>query len=164
LSFVNPGNRANIGVFLTAGEFLPGTTTGNLFPGLNPNGVFGGGQIGYDQQFGAWVLGVVADIQASDFKASGLITTPATTTGANLDESLAAKIDWFGTVRGKVGFAANDWLFYGTGRSRLRRNEEHHWFRLYARWRRLRWHCFGRQRIGDQGGLGGGCWRREGVW
>lgn len=115
MSFVNPGNRANIGVFLTAGEFPPGTTTGNLFPGLNPNGVFGGGQIGYDQQFGAWVLGVVADIQASDFKASSLITTPATTTGANLDESLAAKIDWFGTVRGKVGFAANDWLFYGTG-------------------------------------------------
>ena len=115
LSFVNPGNIGNVGVFLTAGEFLPRTSSGNLFPNLNPNGVFGGGQIGYDQQFGAWVLGAVADIQASDFKASGLVTTPAVATGANLDESLTAKIDWFGTVRGKVGFAANDWLFYGTG-------------------------------------------------
>jgi outer membrane immunogenic protein len=115
LSFFNPGNRANIGVFLTSGEFPPTTSTGNLFPKLNPDGAFGGGQIGYDKQFGAWVLGVVADIQASDFKASSLVTTPAVATGANLDESLSAKIDWFGTVRGKVGFAADDWLFYGTG-------------------------------------------------
>ena len=115
LSFVNPGNIGNVGVFLRAGEFPPNTTSGNLFPNLNPNGAFGGGQIGYDGQFGAWVLGVVADIQAADFTASGLITTPAATTGANLDESLTARIDWFGTVRGKVGFAANDWLFYGTG-------------------------------------------------
>jgi outer membrane immunogenic protein len=111
LSFVNPGNIGNVGVFLRAGEFPPNTTSGNLFPSLNPSGAFGGGQIGYDAQFGAWVLGVVADIQAADFTASGLITTPAAATGANLDESLTARIDWFGTVRGKVGFAANDWLF-----------------------------------------------------
>ncbi|MGY3238676.1 outer membrane immunogenic protein [Bradyrhizobium sp. USDA 4448] len=114
LSFVNPGNAGNIGAFLTAGV-PPGTSSGNLFPNLRPDGVFGGGQIGYDKQFGTWVAGVVADIQAADFKASQLVTTPAATTGANADESLSARIDWFGTVRGKLGFAANDWLFYGTG-------------------------------------------------
>ncbi|MGY3499983.1 outer membrane protein [Bradyrhizobium sp. USDA 4471] len=114
LSFVNPGNAGNIGAFLTAGV-PPGTSSGNLFPNLRPDGVFGGGQIGYDKQFGTWVVGVVADIQAADFKASRLVTTPAATTGANADESLSARINWFGTVRGKLGFAANDWLFYGTG-------------------------------------------------
>jgi outer membrane immunogenic protein len=113
LTVVNPGGAGNIGPFLTTG--LPGFASGNLFPNLKPSGVFGGGQIGYDKQFGAWVLGVVADIQASDFKDSALIVTPSATTGANLNESLSAKIDWFGTVRGKAGFAANDWLFYGTG-------------------------------------------------
>jgi outer membrane immunogenic protein len=113
LSFVNPGGAGNIGTFLSTG--LLGIASGNQFPNLNPSGVFGGGQIGYDQQFGSWVLGVVADIQASDFKASGLVVTPLATTGANANESLSAKIDWFGTVRGKAGFAVNDWLFYGTG-------------------------------------------------
>lgn len=113
LTVVAPGGGLGIGPFLTTG--FPGFASGNLFPNLNPSGGFGGGQIGYDQQFGTWVVGAVADIQASDFKASGLVTTPAATTLANLDESLSAKVDWFGTVRGKAGFAANDWLFYGTG-------------------------------------------------
>jgi outer membrane immunogenic protein len=115
LSFVNPGNFGNIGGFLTAGAFPPGTSSGNLFPNLDPSGVFGGGQIGYDKQYGTWVLGVVADIQAANFTKSALIVTPVATTGANANESLSAKTDWFGTVRGKAGLAANDWLFYGTG-------------------------------------------------
>ncbi|MBR0687154.1 porin family protein [Bradyrhizobium manausense] len=113
LSFVNPGNAGNIGSFLSTG--LPGLASGNLFPNLNPNGVFGGLQLGYDKQFGTWVLGGVADIQAADFHASRLVTTPFATTGANVDESLSAKINWFGTLRGKLGYAVNDWLFYGTG-------------------------------------------------
>jgi len=113
LSLVNPGNVGNITSYLTTG--LPGFTSGNQFPNLNPNGVFGGLQFGYDKQFGKWVVGAVTDIQAADFRASRLVTTSAVTTGANADESLSAKISWFGTLRGKVGYAANDWLFYGTG-------------------------------------------------
>lgn len=98
--------------FLTTG--LPGFVSGNLYPNLNPNGVFGGLQFGCDRQFGRWVFGAVADIQAADFHASRLVATPAVT-GANVDESLSAKIDWFGTLRGKAGYAVNDWLLYGTG-------------------------------------------------
>jgi outer membrane immunogenic protein len=113
LSVINPGGAGNIGPYLTTG--LPGFASGNRFPSLNPSGVFGGGQIGYDKQFGTWVLGIVADIQAADFNASGTTLTSFATTGANVTESLSVKTDWFGTVRGKVGFAANDWLFYGTG-------------------------------------------------
>jgi outer membrane immunogenic protein len=113
LSVINPGGVGNIAAFLGAG--LPGFTSGNLYPGLKPSGGFGGGQIGYDKQYGTWVVGAVADIQASSFTNSAVIFTPFATTGSNLTESLSAKIDWFGTVRGKAGFAANDWLFYGTG-------------------------------------------------
>jgi outer membrane immunogenic protein len=112
ISVVDPGNATNIANFLSPAGL--GGGTGNLYPNLNPNGVFGGGQIGYDKQSGNWVLGVVADIQAADFKASGVGLTPATTL-VNATEPLSAKIDWFGTVRGKAGIAANDWLFYGTG-------------------------------------------------
>lgn len=113
LSVINPGNLGGFGSFLTTG--LPGLSSGNLFPNLNPSGVFGGIQAGYDRQYGNWVLGVVADIQASDFSASRLVVTPAVTTGANTDESLSAKISWFGTVRGKAGVAMGDWMAYGTG-------------------------------------------------
>jgi outer membrane immunogenic protein len=114
LSFVNPAGFGGIAAFLTTGV-PPGTSSGNLFPNLQPNGVFGGGQIGYDKQFGTWVIGLVADIQAANFTANQLVVTPAATTGANVNESLSVKNDWFGTVRGKIGWAANDWLFYGTG-------------------------------------------------
>jgi outer membrane immunogenic protein len=113
LSLVNPGNAGNITTFLVTG--LPGLSNGNQFPNVKPNGVFGGLQLGYDKQFGPWVLGVVTDIQAADFHDRRLVTTSFAATGANTDESLSAKISWFGTLRGKAGYAVNDWLFYGTG-------------------------------------------------
>jgi outer membrane immunogenic protein len=113
LNLVNPGNIANITTFLTTG--FPGFVSGNQYPNLNPNGAFGGLQFGYDKQFGRWVLGAVTDIQGADFKASRLVSTSLAATFANADESLSARINWFGTLRGKAGFAMNDWLLYGTG-------------------------------------------------
>ena len=111
LSLVNPGNAGNLTTFLTTG--FPGFSSGNQFPNLNPDGVFGGLQTGYDRQFGTWVLGVVADIQGADFTARRSVLT--TLAAADATESLSAKITWFGTVRGKAGFAMGDWLAYGTG-------------------------------------------------
>src|SRR6266576_1159398 len=67
-----------------------------------PSGVAGGGQIGYNWHVHPnWVLGIEADIQAS---------------GAN-DTFAAYKFSnpWFGTVRGRAGYAMNNVLFYGTG-------------------------------------------------
>lgn len=114
ISTVDPGGASGVGAFLSPAGF-PGFVSGNIYPGLNPSGVFGGLQIGYDKQFGNWVLGVVADIQGADFKSSAVAFTSAAATCCNVTESISAKIDWFGTLRGKAGFAANDWLFYGTG-------------------------------------------------
>ena len=66
-----------------------------------PSGVMGGGQIGYNWQGGPWVLGIEADIQgsgANDTFAGYKFSTP-----------------WFGTVRGRGGYAMNNVLVYLTG-------------------------------------------------
>jgi outer membrane immunogenic protein len=84
-----------------------------LFP-LDPTGVVGGGQVGCDWQMGAFVLGIEADFQGSDVKDAVAITTnvPPFVPGTF---SASQKLDWFGTVRGRLGFSAGQWLFYGTG-------------------------------------------------
>jgi outer membrane immunogenic protein len=66
-----------------------------------PSGFVGGAQAGYNWQMGSWVLGLEADIQA---------------TGA--DDTFAPwkfSNPWFGTVRGRVGYAFSNIMFYGTG-------------------------------------------------
>jgi outer membrane immunogenic protein len=69
---------------------------------LEINGVLGGVQLGYNQQMNNIVFGVETDIQGS---------------GMNDEVSGLAKdnLDWFGTLRGRVGFAADRALFYTTG-------------------------------------------------
>jgi outer membrane immunogenic protein len=83
------------------------------FGGIRPEGGFGGGQIGYNWQ-GVWhphmVLGVEADIQGADIndaKAGPLVF------GAHLNAE--SKVDWFGTVRGRLGYAFDRTLVYFTG-------------------------------------------------
>jgi outer membrane immunogenic protein len=80
----------------------------------NPKGVIGGAQIGYNWQVGSLVTGLEADIQGSGIKGSTSRTVsigggPATLTASE-------KLNWFGTVRGRLGFSATpDLLLYGTG-------------------------------------------------
>jgi outer membrane immunogenic protein len=66
-----------------------------------PTGFAGGAQAGYNWQNGSpWVFGIEADIQgsgASDTFAPWKFSNP-----------------WFGTVRGRAGYAVNNVLFYGT--------------------------------------------------
>src|SRR6266567_4771784 len=63
-----------------------------------PSGLMGGGQVGYNWQFGQVVVGAEADLQGS---------------GAN-DTFAAYKFSnpWFGTVRGRAGYAMNNVLVY----------------------------------------------------
>lgn len=105
LSLVD-GSGSGITAYFNAGGF-PVTA-------VNPKGAFGGGQIGYNWQSNALVLGVVADIQAASMDASNTVVAapPLFITGTT---TLNRKIDWFGTVRGKLGWAMQNWLVYGTG-------------------------------------------------
>lgn len=68
-------------------------------------GGFVGGTAGYNWQAGNVVFGLEADGSWADVSAS------ATT----LDVTLSSKIDALGTVRGRIGYAVNNVLFYGTG-------------------------------------------------
>jgi outer membrane immunogenic protein len=68
--------------------------------GAKPSGIAGGFQGGYNWQFGQFVTGWEADIQLSD----------ANDVFANYKFSNP----WFGTARGRGGFAVNNLLFYGT--------------------------------------------------
>ena len=75
----------------------------------------GGAMIGANWQMESLVLGVEADVNYAGFGESnsrtidGLIGLTTWTTHAEFDA------DWWGTLRGRVGFAADNLLFYGTG-------------------------------------------------
>ncbi len=69
--------------------------------GMKPSGVLGGLQAGYNWQSGPLVFGVEGDLQlngADDTFAAWKFSNP-----------------WFGTIRGRVGYAFNNILLYGTG-------------------------------------------------
>ncbi len=90
-SWAGPYVGANVG-------YATGDITNSI---ANPSGFAGGIQGGYNWQFGQWVVGGEADIQAN---------------GAN-DTFAVWKFSnpWFGTLRGRAGFAMNNILIYGTG-------------------------------------------------
>jgi outer membrane immunogenic protein len=84
---------------------------------IKGEGVLGGGQIGFNYEFPShWVLGIEADIDATHitsstsgcFTGAGQITTAVCGTRNN-------KLEDFGTVRGRLGYAFNNVLVYGTG-------------------------------------------------
>jgi outer membrane immunogenic protein len=86
-------------------------------PNLNPGGFTGGGQIGYNWQTGNWVLGGEADLNyfgLRDSLAFGPNHVPGTT-GNQLAVSRNVSTDWLETIRARLGFASNNWLFYVTG-------------------------------------------------
>ena len=86
---------------------------------LSQSGGFVGGQLGANYQTGMFVWGVEADIHVSHINDStGALPLPCciglTVPGNTLLRS--ANLDWFGTVRGRLGLAIWDrTLIYGTG-------------------------------------------------
>jgi len=99
------GENTNTAAFSNYGFVV----VGDPFPNLSPRGFIGGGQIGYDWQVTNWVFGVVADFQGADIKDSATVIAP------DAIKSLSEKLDFLGTVRGRLGWAVDNWLFYGSG-------------------------------------------------
>ena len=86
------------------------------------SGGFGGGQIGYNWVFPGglngsgygWLLGVEADIQGASIRGSNALAFFADS--ENLHTAVAsAQLNWFGTLRGRLGLTAGPVLLYGTG-------------------------------------------------
>jgi outer membrane immunogenic protein len=70
------------------------------------SGFIGGGQIGYNQQFGNIVLGVEATLSGADLNRDfHSILFPAV--------SFSADVNTIATVTGRFGVAGDQWLFYG---------------------------------------------------
>lgn len=82
---------------------VPGTVSGS------GDGFLGGVQVGYNWQNGPWVFGIETDFQGTT--GEGDFTGLA---GGNL-LSGTAKSPWFGTVRGRIGYAFDRALIYATG-------------------------------------------------
>ncbi len=119
---VNPNQLSPYADILGNLYLLPGNTNG----GNNAGGVVGGGQIGYNFQFGTnVVVGAEADIQGTSMRSGGnnnflLYPDPNNPGGYLVPLAPAGNpgiaLNWFGTVRGRAGFLIMPTLLvYGTG-------------------------------------------------
>ena len=89
-------------------EYLTGTNTlTGLKWNYSPSGAVGGLYAGGNYQTGPAVLGIEGDIEGTGIQGG---FNDVTTGGAG--DTL---IDWQGSLRGRLGFAADKVLFYGTG-------------------------------------------------
>jgi outer membrane immunogenic protein len=80
--------------------------------GINPNGGLVGGTVGYNYEFSNHVvIGIENDISWTNNKGSAFFVAPfgpATNTAQTSQ-------DWLDTLRGRLGFAWDRWLVFGTG-------------------------------------------------
>lgn len=89
----------------------------------NGDGFVGGGQIGYNYQFGNFVLGLEADAQYTDFGNNSqnnnlaVVTLTPGVVGFDpaVNSGVASGLDFYGTARARVGVAFDRALVYGTG-------------------------------------------------
>jgi outer membrane immunogenic protein len=92
---------------------------------LRPAGVLGGAQIGANYEFAPWVVGVEGSWTDSSISGSTLAPCsacsvivpnptppPSTLTMSVPQERFTSHALWLAALTGRVGYAANDWLFY----------------------------------------------------
>ena len=82
---------------------------GVTFGTIAPEGILGGVQAGVNIQHDGLVFGLEGDLQLSDFAGEAGSTASGITTTA------ATSVDWFGTLRPRIGFATGPALIYATG-------------------------------------------------
>jgi outer membrane immunogenic protein len=83
---------------------------------LSPDGINGGIQAGYNWQASNWVFGLEADIQGSSQRDNRACVLLCIGTGPGLAlVTYDARLPWFGTARGRIGYSVGSTLFYATG-------------------------------------------------
>jgi outer membrane immunogenic protein len=103
-AYYAPGPAPVVGAFNWAGPYA-GLNLGYQWGEVSKNptepaGVFGGGQLGYNWQNGRFVYGLETDLQVS--------SADDTAGGFQFSNN------WWGTARGRAGYAWNSFLFYAT--------------------------------------------------
>ena len=83
---------------------------------LDADGGLIGGTVGFDKQFGQFVLGIEGDMSATDFgdKAIHNVAGDPNIGFPPLKFRADYEMDWFSTIRGRAGVAFDRWLLYGT--------------------------------------------------
>lgn len=78
-----------------------------------------GAQAGINIQTGNWVWGGEVDVSSIRLSNSALRSTPSLLANGISTRTFTFEdgfdVDWLVTGRGRLGWAANNWLFYGTG-------------------------------------------------
>ena len=103
-----------VGYFGAAGDV--GAVNAAGVQRINRSGVTVGAEAGYNWQFGNIVAGIEADIESIRLSGSAVsgpnlyASVPSTFTIAS-----SASANWLFTTRPRIGWAANNWLFYATG-------------------------------------------------
>jgi outer membrane immunogenic protein len=93
---------------------------------FRPDGLLGGVQAGYNWQMDSLVFGIEGDISFTDMRRSRVLFDSDVDAefgdvawdDTGFDEafsSVRTNLDFLASVRGRIGFAADNMLFYGTG-------------------------------------------------
>lgn len=124
----NGGYGGHVGrpIELLTDTFLPAPPANNLgqasaasrgtIGNTAASGWFAGGQVGYNWQYGPSVLvGIESDLQYARIQGTttGVFTNPSGT--MPISGTANFNIDWFGTLRGRVGMMADGWMLFATG-------------------------------------------------
>lgn len=72
-----------------------------------PDGIIGGGQVGYNFQISRWVLGIETDLQGADISERESVSTAVPGFFPYVTKA-SQTLDLLGTVRGRVGYAVTD--------------------------------------------------------
>jgi hypothetical protein len=93
-----------------------------IFSGtLKPDGLVGGAQFGYNWQADSLVFGIEGDISFTDWgqRTTVFDTDAGDLGGPDVDNfafgTVSADVDFLASVRGRLGFAFDSLLIYGTG-------------------------------------------------
>jgi outer membrane immunogenic protein len=131
LTRAHPYDWSGLHVGITGGGIFDGHDASFAFVNIDPadqvglphsaaltsNGGLVGGEIGYDIQMGAWVVGVEGDVSWTNFgdNATTIIPSDPTTGRPQLTFATNYQMDWISTVRGRIGIPFDHFLIYGTG-------------------------------------------------
>jgi outer membrane immunogenic protein len=92
---------------------VAGTTSSTYrFDKVSPEGGYAGSLGGYNWQSGHFVYGLEADFDAGEVSGNTSKLNPANTWDTYGDKS---QLDWWGTVRGRLGYTFGPALVYATG-------------------------------------------------
>lgn len=95
---------------MTASSFAQAPASGSASNSDSASSWVAGGHVGYNWQNGPWLYGLEADLSGMHLKTDFNTVLP---TGAFANTN--STVDWYGTVRGRLGWTTGPFLFYGTG-------------------------------------------------